>query len=84
MKRLAIGTSLALAILATPAFAATNYSRTSAQQPLANGSRAFAAADSGFVTNTPALFSNGRYVGWDPDPMIRLDLLRQGPEQSGN
>ncbi|MBI4366337.1 MAG: hypothetical protein HY543_05915 [Deltaproteobacteria bacterium] len=75
---------MALAILATPAFAATNYSRTSAQQPLANGSRAYAAAESGLVTNTPALFSNGRYVGWDPDPAIRLDLLRQGPDQPAN
>jgi hypothetical protein len=78
MKKLLIGTSLAFALAATPTFAATYHSRSSAQ-----GYDAYAAAENGVTANGPALYSNGQYVGWDPDPAIRHDLLRQGNEIGG-
>jgi hypothetical protein len=82
MKKVIIGISLALAALtATPTFAATHHSRAMAQ-PYA-GYDAYAAANNGTVINGPAVYSNGRYLGWDPDPAIRLDLLRQGNQVDG-
>jgi len=82
MKKLIIGTSLALATLAaTPSFAATHHSRVQAQQ-------SYAAANSyedyngepnnGLTANGPAIYSGGVYAGWDPDPNIRLELSK-GP-----
>jgi hypothetical protein len=77
MKKLVIGSALALAALtASPVFAATAYSRVSAQP---SGSNAYAAAyNRDAVNGGPAVISNGKYLGWDPDPAIRHDLLRQG------
>ena len=73
MKKLM--TAIALAMLAaTPAFAATHHARVSAQQPYAgddSASGAYAAASSGL-----AVYSFGRYAGWDPDPAIRFQLMR--------
>ncbi|MBI3704151.1 MAG: hypothetical protein HY244_09990 [Rhizobiales bacterium] len=75
MKTLVLGTSLALVTLAaTPTLAATYHSRVSAQQP--NAEAAYAAADNGPTVNGPAVFAFGRYAGWDPDPAIRLQLMR--------
>ena len=79
MKKLIIGTSLALAALtATPSFAATRHSSMPAQQPYAadSSSEAYAAADSGLPIRGPAVITYGQYAGWDPDPAIRLQLLR--------
>jgi hypothetical protein len=73
MKKLVIGTSLAVAMLAaSPSFAAVHHSRLSAQQPYATD--AYAAADS--TAGRPAIVVNGVYAGWDPDPAIRLQLMR--------
>ena len=79
MKKLIIGTSLALALAATPALAATHHART-------QSSDAYAAANSGFVANGPGVYAGGEYLGWDPDPQIRQDLLRQGnqTQEGGN
>ena len=72
MKKLMIATSLLLAALTTtPAFAATRNSNVSAQQ-------SYAAAEGGFVANGSAVVANGQNLGWDPDPAIRSDLVRQG------
>ena len=80
MKKLVLGTALALALAATPALAANHYSRLSAQP---YGSDAYAAAnDNGFVVGGPAVISYGKNLGWDPDPSIRLDLLRQGDQSN--
>jgi len=78
MKKLIIGTSLALALAASPAFAATHHSRVA---PQAYGDESYAA-----VTSGPAVISYGQNVGWDPDPAIREDLMRQGPQgaEGGN
>lgn len=83
MKKLMIGASLALALAATPAFAATYHSRLSAQS---NADDAYAAAENGVTANGPALYAtDGQYLGWDPDPAIRHDLIRQGDEsENGN
>jgi|HubBroStandDraft_6_1064221.scaffolds.fasta_scaffold2445037_1 hypothetical protein len=81
MKKLMIGASLALALAATPAFAATYHSRLSAQS-----NDAYAASENGVTANGPALYAtDGQYLGWDPDPAIRHDLIRQGDEsENGN
>jgi hypothetical protein len=85
MKKLVIGTSLALALAATPALAASYHARVTTQSygseayAQSAGSEAYAAAfDRDFVVGGPALFSNGKNLGWDPDPRVRLDLLRLG------
>jgi hypothetical protein len=86
MKKLVIGTSLALATLAaTPSFAATHHSRMSAPQTYGGESAygANAAAESGLTASGPAIISNGQYAGWDPDPTIRFQLLRD-PGPSAN
>lgn len=83
MKKLIIGTSLALALAATPAFAATYHSRMSARP--VPGSNAYAAARTSFVTDgAPDAAGNpvgvyGKYQGNDPDPFIRQQLLRDPP-----
>ena len=82
MKKLMIGTSLLLATLAaTPTFAATRHARVMAQQSYAADSayEANAAAPSGLTTQGPAVYAYGQYVGWDPDPSIRFQLLRDPP-----
>lgn len=85
MKKLVIGISLALA--ATPALAANYHSRVTTQSygsegyAQSYGSEAYAyAIDRDFVVGGPAVISNGKNLGWDPDPTIRLNLLRQGDQ----
>jgi hypothetical protein len=70
MKKLIIGTSLALALATTPVFAATHHSRVSAQQTYASD------ADNGLTVTGPGVISNGQYAGWDPDSSIRFQLMR--------
>ena len=80
MKKLVIGTSLILATLAaSPAFAAKYHAPTMAQQSYAaatSGDEAYAQAHDGLTTQGPALYSYGVYAGWDPDPNIRLQLMK--------
>jgi hypothetical protein len=76
MKKFFIGTSLALATLAaTPALAKTHHSSVQAASE-ANGYDASAAADPSVTASGPAIYSFGKYAGWDPDPNIRFQLLR--------
>ncbi len=89
MKKLM--TALALATLvASPALAdsAKSKARMSGQQSYAAsnaGYDAFAAADSGVTIGGPAIFVNGVYVGWDPDPAIRLQLIKDPlPQHQAN
>jgi hypothetical protein len=83
MKKLIIGTSLAL-VLASPAFAATHHVRASVNND-AYASDSFGATN-GFVSAGPAVYSGGEYLGWDPDAQIRQDLIRQGnqTQEGGN
>lgn len=39
------------------------------------GYDAYASADAGYVSG-PAVIAYGEYAGWDPDPFIRLQLMR--------
>ena len=78
MKKYLLAFTLA-ALVGAPAFAATYHSRVPAQLYTNNGYDAYAAAGSGGVTNGPAVISDGQYAGWDPDPSVRLSLLRDSP-----
>jgi hypothetical protein len=84
MKKLVTAFALA-ALVATPAFAKNNHPRQSAAPQTAGsagGYGAYAAAD---VTRYgPAAFVYGAYVGSDPDPNIRLQLIREYPFLQGN
>ena len=61
MKKLVIGTALALAALAaSPAFAKTHHSGSSAKP----------------VADPYMVIAYGQVVGRDPDPNVRLELLR--------
>jgi hypothetical protein len=86
MKRLIIGGSLILAALAgSPAFAAaTHQSRVSASQAYPEAYDASASADRDLTISGPAVYSiDGHYAGWDPDPNIRFQLMRD-PGPAGN
>jgi hypothetical protein len=88
MNKFLIAASLALAAFtATPTFAATVHrtSHISTQQAYPESYDANArAADADLTTNGPGVFSNGQYAGWDPDPNIRFQLLRDAGAQMGN
>lgn len=88
MKKFVIASALVLAgFSATPTFAATVHraSHVSAQQAYPEAYDANArAADSDLTANGPGVFSNGQYAGWDPDPNIRFQLLRDAGAQVGN
>ena len=86
MKKFVIGASLVLAAFtATPTFAATvHHSRVSASQSYPEAYDANASADRNMTNGGPAVFSNGQYAGWDPDPNIRFQLERDPGAQNGN
>ncbi len=77
MKKLAIGTSLVLAALAaSPSFAATRHMSAAAEQAYASANNEPITAEGGLTTREPAVIANDVYRGWDPDPNIRFQLLR--------
>jgi hypothetical protein len=69
MKKILTAALLA-AVIATPALAATKH-RTAVHNPN---------ADFAYVTDPDTVVVNGTYLGRDPDPAIRADLLRQGDQ----
>ncbi len=71
MKKLA--TALALAtLIASPALAKTH------RQLQNEAAQSYAAAPAAYVTpRTGAIVDHGQYVGRDPDPSIRAQLLRE-------
>jgi hypothetical protein len=86
MNKFIIGASLVLAAFsATPTFAATvHQSRASASQSYPEAYDANASADRDLTVSGPAVYSNGQYAGWDPDPNIRFQLERDPGAQNGN
>ena len=71
----AIITAIALIAIGSPALAQT-YPQTYHRQNL--DARAYR-APAGVVQFAPAaVYEGGQYVGADPDPQVRLDLMRQG------
>ena len=88
MKKFVIASALvAAAFTATPTFAATVHrtSQIGGSQNFTQGYDTNArATDSDLTSNGPGVFSNGQYAGWDPDPNIRFQLLRDAGAQVGN
>jgi hypothetical protein len=76
MKKLVVGAALA-ALIATPAFAASARHQTRAAS---DNARAAFAQDIGgvdvLVRDPATVIVNGRYIGRDPDPRIRFELMR--------
>jgi hypothetical protein len=75
MLKFSIGTSLAVAtvaaaLAATPGFAAQRHMQAAGSYTA--GSNAYAAAPA----SSPVVIVDGRVVGADPDPSIRLQLLK--------
>lgn len=88
MKKFVIASALAVAAFsATPTFAATVHrmSHIDGSQLTTQGYDSNARATDGDLTNNgPGVFSNGQYAGWDPDPNIRFQLMRDPGAQDGN
>ncbi len=86
MKKFIIASALAVAAFsATPTFAATvHHARVSASQAYPEAYDANASADRDVTAAGPAVYSNGQYAGWDPDPNIRFQLMRDPGAQDGN
>jgi hypothetical protein len=77
MKKFVIGASLILAMAATPALAKSRAQVTADQAYAASTANEPVTADeSGLTTRGPAVISFDQYRGWDPDPNIRFQLLR--------
>lgn len=77
MKKFVLGASLVLAMAATPALAKNYHARTTADQAYAAASSEPVTADeSGLTAKGPEVVSFDQYRGWDPDPNIRFQLLR--------
>ena len=77
MKKLVFGLSLALATVVTaPAFAAsTHHARLpTARTGVSSGYESFAAAP-GYASSPQVIFDN-KVVGQDPDPNVRLQIMR--------
>jgi hypothetical protein len=75
MKKLLLATVALTALAASPAFARTHHSATPMSADPADESYAAAPA-SGVTAQGPAVYAFGQYAGWDPDPNIRFQLLR--------
>lgn len=76
MLKFSIGTSLALAtvaaaLTASPGFAATRHVRVA---PAYTADQAYAAAPG--YANSPVVIVDGQVVGADPDPNVRLQLMK--------
>jgi hypothetical protein len=86
MKKFVIASALAVAAFsATPTFAATtHHTRVQATQAYPEAYDANASADRDLTVGGPAVYSNGEYAGWDPDPNIRFQLMRDPGAQAGN
>ena len=86
MKKFTIVGSLMLAAFAaTPAFAATHHARASASPSYAAAYDANASADRDLTVSGPAVYAvDGQYAGWDPDPNIRFQLMRDPNTQGAN
>ena len=75
MKKILLVTAALTALAATPAFAKTHHSAKPMSADPADESYAAAPA-SGVTAQGPAVYSFGHYAGWDPDPNIRFQLMR--------
>jgi opacity protein-like surface antigen len=86
MKKILIALTLA-AVAASPALAQKNQKK---QQQMADNPEAYAyqayawvPTDNGSKAKTEEVWLNGEYLGADPDPFIRSQLLRDPPSHQG-
>jgi hypothetical protein len=73
MKKVVRALVLTLA-MSSPAFAATHHVRMPA-----NGTAAYAAADSAITTDPNAVVFDNKVIGSDPDANVRLEIRRELP-----
>ena len=78
MPKFSLSTSLVLAsvaavLAASPSFAATNHVRATGGY---TANQAYAAAPGYGYASSPVVIADGMVVGADPDPIIRLQLLK--------
>ena len=78
MLKFSLGTSLVLATIAatltaSPSFAATRHVRATGSY---TANEAYAAAPGYGYASSPVVIVDGKVVGADPDPNIRLQLLK--------
>jgi hypothetical protein len=83
MKRLAIALAIA-ALTAAPAFAKSKPSQKNETPAAGNPADAYAYAPNGRAplagqNTSQSVYVNGQYQGADPDPFIRLQLMRDPP-----
>ena len=90
MKKLVTAFAIAT-LVATPAFAKTSHPRQSAATQAVGpfivseaGYGAYAEANGDNTQYGPRVISYGDYVRWDPDPNIRVQLMREYPFLLGN
>jgi hypothetical protein len=76
MNKFVIGASLILAMAATPALAKSRTHVTPQTYSDALANEPVTADESGLTVKGPAVISFDQYRGWDPDPNIRFQLLR--------
>lgn len=83
MKKLII-TALAFTVLATTsALAQTSRARMQTASMTTNsyvgrsGYQAYASAPGSSIGTQPGVYAYGQYRGWDPDPNIRFQLMRE-------
>jgi opacity protein-like surface antigen len=87
MKKILIALTLA-AVAASPALAQKNQKK---QQQMADNpdyayayqAYAWVPTDAGSKAKTEEVWLNGEYLGADPDPFIRSQLLRDPPSHQG-
>lgn len=69
--------------MTAPAPTSTQARRIQSRRMSRAGEGAYAAAPEERTVTTRGLYENGDYVGWDPDPNIRFQLLRD-PKGAGS
>jgi opacity protein-like surface antigen len=85
MKKILIALTLA-AVAASPALAQKNQNKQQmADNPEAYAYQAYAwvPTENGSKAQTQEVWLNGEYLGADPDPFIRSQLLRDPPSHQG-
>ena len=84
-KKIALGTALAT-LIAAPAFAGPIYGaqvhafqQAEAMQAWSPATRSYASVPA-VLTRADRVYVNGKYVGQDPDPNVRLQLRQGNPD----
>lgn len=84
MKTIAVALAI-VALAASPAFAKTKQHQKTMQQNYvtsAESDNSYALANDAYTASgrRAGVYPYGAYQGWDPDPAIRLQLMRDPPD----